>query len=382
MKLLFVASPLVGHVFPLVASAWAASAAGHQVVVATAGDALAAARGAGLAAVDLADGQNPMTRFRAQAPPPMPAPAADGARGTPEALVVRLFGACSADMAEAAVDLAADWRPDCVVHSALDGAGPLAAKAHGIPLVQHTFAMGQTGPAMIGGVWRELDPFRRKHNIADDPVTPLAVVDPGPRSLRPSTPDAVVPCRFIPFNGGGELPGWIYQAARPRLCVTLGTVVPWASGTGMFARLLSAAAELDVEVVVANGHADLSAIDLPDNVRLAGYVPLSALLPTCAAVVHHGGPGSAANALAAGVPQLALPHMADQFDIADALHRRGVGLVQMPDEATVDTLRSAMRTLLADTDLHATVAEVAAENAALPDPPEMIAEVTARLTAR
>jgi rhamnosyltransferase subunit B len=55
------------------------------------------------------------------------------------------------------------------------------------------------------------------------------------------------------------------------------------------------------------------------------YVPFSLLLPRCAAVVHHGGIGTSAQALAAGVPQLVLPMNFDQFDNAARLVKLGVG---------------------------------------------------------
>lgn len=47
---LFVTSPLLGHLLPLVAQVWAARAAGHEVLVGTAGE---AARRAGLVTVDV-----------------------------------------------------------------------------------------------------------------------------------------------------------------------------------------------------------------------------------------------------------------------------------------------------------------------------------------
>ncbi len=62
--------------------------------------------------------------------------------------------------------------------------------------------------------------------------------------------------------------------------------------------------------------------NLPDSVRWFGFVPFSALLPHTAALVHHGGIGSCAQALAAGVPQVVQPMAFDQFDNA----RRLVGL--------------------------------------------------------
>jgi UDP:flavonoid glycosyltransferase YjiC (YdhE family) len=62
--------------------------------------------------------------------------------------------------------------------------------------------------------------------------------------------------------------------------------------------------------------------DLPRAVRHFGFVPLSKLLPQTAALVHHGGIGSCAQGLAAGVPQLVQPMSYDQFDNS----RRLVGL--------------------------------------------------------
>jgi UDP:flavonoid glycosyltransferase YjiC (YdhE family) len=55
-----------------------------------------------------------------------------------------------------------------------------------------------------------------------------------------------------------------------------------------------------------------------------GFQPLSRLLPRCAAIVHHGGIGTSAQGLAAGVPQLVQPMGFDQHDDARRLVRLGV----------------------------------------------------------
>ena len=55
---------------------------------------------------------------------------------------------------------------------------------------------------------------------------------------------------------------------------------------------------------------------LPASVRHERYVPFSAILPRCAAIVHHGGIGTCAQALAAGIPQLVSPFGFDQPDNA------------------------------------------------------------------
>jgi rhamnosyltransferase subunit B len=64
---------------------------------------------------------------------------------------------------------------------------------------------------------------------------------------------------------------------------------------------------------------------LPVEVKHFGYIPFSQLLPKVAALVHHGGIGTTAQALAAGIPQLVMPLAHDQFDNAARVKRLGVG---------------------------------------------------------
>ncbi|HEX5012227.1 MAG TPA: nucleotide disphospho-sugar-binding domain-containing protein [Planctomycetota bacterium] len=59
----------------------------------------------------------------------------------------------------------------------------------------------------------------------------------------------------------------------------------------------------------------------------AFYVPFSRVLPRCAAFVTHGGIGSVAQGLAAGVPQLVTPRAYDQFDNASRVTDLGAGLM-------------------------------------------------------
>jgi len=63
---------------------------------------------------------------------------------------------------------------------------------------------------------------------------------------------------------------------------------------------------------------------LPDSVRHLAYVPFSELLPRAAAIVHHGGVGTLAQGLAAGIPQLVMPMAYDQPDNAARLKSLGV----------------------------------------------------------
>src|SRR5262249_47395007 len=63
---------------------------------------------------------------------------------------------------------------------------------------------------------------------------------------------------------------------------------------------------------------------LGPDVRHFAYAPLGSLLPRSSALVHHGGVGTAAEALLAGVPQLIVPTSHDQPDNAARLERLGV----------------------------------------------------------
>ncbi len=63
---------------------------------------------------------------------------------------------------------------------------------------------------------------------------------------------------------------------------------------------------------------------LPNDVCHFPYVPHSLLLPRAAALVHHGGIGTALQALAAGIPQLIVPVFLDQPDNGRRLARLGV----------------------------------------------------------
>jgi len=74
---------------------------------------------------------------------------------------------------------------------------------------------------------------------------------------------------------------------------------------------------------------------MPPTVRHFGFVPLSKLLPRSAALVHHGGIGTCAQGLAAGVPQLVRPMAFDQFDNSRRLVRLGVA-----EEVSVKAFRT------------------------------------------
>ena len=87
---------------------------------------------------------------------------------------------------------------------------------------------------------------------------------------------------------------------------------------------------------------------LPGGVRHLDFAPLSELLPHCCALVHHGGIGTASQALAAGVPALVLPHAHDQPDNAARLMRLGVAKSLSPNRYTADRAAQLLADLIGD----------------------------------
>jgi UDP:flavonoid glycosyltransferase YjiC (YdhE family) len=64
---------------------------------------------------------------------------------------------------------------------------------------------------------------------------------------------------------------------------------------------------------------------LPPGVQTFGYVPFSDTLPSAAALVYHGGIGTLAQGIKAGIPQLAVPNAHDQFDNGWRISQLGLG---------------------------------------------------------
>jgi rhamnosyltransferase subunit B len=85
---------------------------------------------------------------------------------------------------------------------------------------------------------------------------------------------------------------------------------------------------------------------LPAGVEHFDYVPFGLLLPHAAALVHHGGIGTCAQGLAAGVPQVIMPLAHDQPDNADRLERLGVSRTLPPSRFRGPTLAAVLSDVL------------------------------------
>jgi sterol 3beta-glucosyltransferase len=91
---------------------------------------------------------------------------------------------------------------------------------------------------------------------------------------------------------------------------------------------------------------------VPDNVFVVDAVPHSWLFPRMAAVVHHGGAGTTAEALRAGVPAVIIPFVFDQPFWGARIKALGLGPDPIPlKKLTADALANAIRIAVTDSDI-------------------------------
>jgi UDP:flavonoid glycosyltransferase YjiC (YdhE family) len=125
--------------------------------------------------------------------------------------------------------------------------------------------------------------------------------------------------------------------------------------------VLRALAETGQRAVMLTGWAGLRKDNLPDSIHMVDAVPHDWLFPRVAAVVHHGGVGTTAAGLRAGVPSILVPFFADQPFWAGRVRALGVGPDAIPRrELTAGRLAQALHTAVADEALRRRAAEVGA----------------------
>ena len=134
------------------------------------------------------------------------------------------------------------------------------------------------------------------------------------------------------------------QAGPPPVYVGFGSM-PTRDPAAITTLVLEALARAGRRGVLAAGWgAGLRAGALPDSVFLTDDVPHSWLFPQLAAVVHHGGSGTTAAGLRAGVPSVIVPFNFDQPFWGRRVAALGVGPRPIPQkDLTLDALAGAIK---------------------------------------
>ncbi len=154
---------------------------------------------------------------------------------------------------------------------------------------------------------------------------------------QPDWPPGALLTGFPLWDGGDDAPlptavEHFLSAGTPPIVFTPGTAN--RMGAKFFATAAEVCAKLGRRGIFLTKYAEQVPAKLPAEIAHFSFVPLSQLLPRCAAFVHHGGIGSCAQGLAAGLPQLVQPLAYDQLDNADRLRRLGVGEFLSPRRFT------------------------------------------------
>ena len=94
--------------------------------------------------------------------------------------------------------------------------------------------------------------------------------------------------------------------------------------------------------VLATGWGALRPSSIPETVHVLDQAPHSWLLPRTAVAVHHGGVGTVAAALRAGVPQVIRPFQGDQSFWAQQANEIGIAAPPLTGTLTADRLAAAI----------------------------------------
>lgn len=141
-------------------------------------------------------------------------------------------------------------------------------------------------------------------------------------------PERVRFCGFPDEDGLPERPlspsvDQFLNRGQPTVAFTFGTGMRHAAR--LFGECVDTCRRLGVSGILLTPQFDQLPSNLPPEVLACEFAPFQRLFPRCAAVVHHGGIGTTAKALAAGTPQLILPFAFDQLDNACRVKRLGAG---------------------------------------------------------
>jgi sterol 3beta-glucosyltransferase len=146
------------------------------------------------------------------------------------------------------------------------------------------------------------------------------------------------PCELVDFLQAGPAPVYVgfgsMHSSNPQEVTEM---------------VLQALARAKQRGILQTGRGGLSNADLPDDVFAVNSIPHDWLFPQMAAVVHHGGSGTTAAGLRAGMPTVIIPFFADQPFWGARVFELGAGPAPIPKKRlTLERLADAIRAATCD----------------------------------
>ncbi|ONI90814.1 hypothetical protein ALI144C_02345 [Actinosynnema sp. ALI-1.44] len=408
MRVLFTVVSSTSHLYPIVPLAGALRGAGHEVCVASHPDMVDAITTTGLTAVSVGEtmdiaaivqGDDEARRIVVDA--------LSGDLGrlrkSDRQYLLSAFsmyypaeppGPEHRPLVDDLVDFARGWRPDLIIWDPLFLPAPIAARACGAAHARFLWGLddfawirvklldklNEQGSDLTEDVMAALmaptlrrfgDEFDEEMLIGQWTIDPMATRMRLPLDLRS------IPIRSVPYNGSAAIPEWLWrQPERPRVCLTLGLALrKFFQATDVpLADLFDMVADMDIEVVATLNATQLAVVGtVPGNVRVVDYLPLHLLLPTCSAIIHHGGTGTFAAAVANKVPQLiSLEDGADYDDLAKYVVDRGAGLVVDSVGFSADAVRKQLIQILTEPSFTDGAISLYEDSLATPSPNDLV----------
>jgi UDP:flavonoid glycosyltransferase YjiC (YdhE family) len=149
----------------------------------------------------------------------------------------------------------------------------------------------------------------------------------------------------LPTDADDEVASWI-AAGTPPIFFGFGSI-PAESPADTIAMISAACAQLGERALVCSAGTDFSHVPHFEHVKVVGAMNYAAAFPACRAVVHHGGMGTTAAGLRAGVPTLILSTDLDQTLWGARVKRLKVGTARRFSTTTQKSLVADLRTILA-----------------------------------
>jgi rhamnosyltransferase subunit B len=174
-----------------------------------------------------------------------------------------------------------------------------------------------------------LDPVRRLRHWWNSPTRMLLMFPDWYAAPQPDWPAQAVQLGFPLVDRFGDVPAVppeleaFLAAGAPPLVFTYGSAM--RQGAAFFDTAVQICRRTGRRGVLLAPQGGQIPKPLPAEIIHLPYAPLSALLPRSAALIHHGGVGTVAQALAAGIPQLVVPVAFDHFDEGRRLKDRTLG---------------------------------------------------------
>lgn len=241
----------------------------------------------------------------------------------------------------------------------------------GAPLWMKKIQWGIAEKVVDFHVLPELNRFRGRHGLAPtrgvlhgwhSPDRVIALFPEWYAAPQPDWPKQVIQTGFPLFDESGqrEVPRELEDFLNdgdPPVVFTPGSAMD--RGHEFFDEAVKSLKLLGKRGILISRFADTIPANLPKGVRHFSYVPFSQVLPRSAAMVFHGGIGTCAQTLRAGIPQLLMPMAHDQLDNLSRVHDLGTGDGLPPKRFKAKQIAATLDRLLHDPAVRQKTREVA-----------------------